>query len=543
MASRDGLDQARWAFADGAWAVAYRQLSEADAAAPLSLPDLERLAVAAQLLGRDDDGLEIWARGHAEAVAQNALPHAARFTFWLAMGFLNRGERARSSGWLARAHRLVEGRDCVESGYLRVPVALGRLLGGELHAALQEFEAAGRTGARFRDADLVALALLGQGQTLIQLGEGARGVPLLDEAMLGVAAGEVSPIVMGIVYCGVIDSCRRVFDLRRAREWTAALSGWCAAHPDLVPFRGTCLVYRAEVLRQQGAWTDALAEARRARELLSADPDGRTLGSALYQLAELARLRGELSTAEAAYRRAHQLGHSPYPGLAQLRLAQGRMEAAAAAIHTALSETRLTVDRCRLLSAAVEISVAAGDVATGRAAAHELEQHAAALDAPLLRATANQAHASVLLAEGDPRAALSAFDRAREEWQGLGLPYEVARTRVRIGEACRALGDEDTARLEFEAARRTYAALGAIEDLRGLAATEGSSSGVASGGLSPRETQVLRLIATGITNRAIADELSISEKTVARHVSNILTKLDLTSRSAATAYAYQHALR
>jgi len=539
----DALERGREAAARQDWALAYRHLSAAEGAAALGVPDLERLAVAAQLLGHDDDGLDVWARAHREAVRRGDVARGARFAFWLAIGFLNRGDVGRGTGWLARGERLLErhGRDCVERGYLLVPIALGSLLAGDAEEAISAFGRAAEVAELYDDGDLATLAQLGLGQALVRSGDTRHGVERLDEAMVAVSAREVSPIIIGIVYCGVIEACQEVFDVRRAREWTEALTGWCDAHPDVVPFRGECLVYRADLMRLNGEWRDALHEAQRARELLMRPGGRRALGGAYYQVGELKRLRADLSGAEEAYRLAHRQGRSPHPGLALLRVAQGRPADALAAIRSTLDDASDPVSRCRLLPASVEIMLAANEVPAARSAADELSRLAADQGAAILVAEAAYAQGAVLLAEGDPRAARGVLHRALAAWHESAMPYQAARARVLIGLACRALGDPDTAQLEFDAARQRFEELDAAADLTRLAALADQPA-AAKGGLTSREVEVLRLVAAGKTNRGIAADLSISERTVARHVSNILTKLGLPSRSAATAWAYERAI-
>jgi len=523
---------------------AYRSLSLADQAAPLRAGDLELLATSSFMIGHYDDFVGCLERAHQAYLDAGEAMRAVRCAFWVGMNLALRGEMSRATGWLGRAQRLVEREegDCVERGYLLMPVMLRHEDIGDWEAAYAVAVSAAEIGERFGDPDLLALAVHEQGLILVNQGRVEEGLGLVDEAMIAVTTGELSPIVTGIVYCSAISGCQEVYALRRAQEWTAALTQWCEEQPDMVSFSGQCLVHRAEITELHGEWRDALEEARRARQRCEQAKNRSAAAQAFYLQGEVHRLRGEFAAAEEAYRDASRYGWEPQPGLALLRLAQGNDDAAAAAIRRVVGETTRPLKRARLLPACVEIMLATGDVEEARIACRELEEISACYESGMLGAMVAHAEGAIDLTEGDARAALLPLRRAWQIWQELEVPYEVARVRTLLGLACRALGDDDTATLELDAARDVFAQLGAAPDLARIDSLARRAPSIEVHGLTARELQVLRLVAAGETNRAIASELVLSERTVDRHVSNIFSKLDVSSRAAATAYAYKHQL-
>lgn len=543
MTTEDPLERGRQAFARQEWAEGYESLSRARAGGDLESIDLERLAVVAYLTGRDTESTAAWERAHSALVDEGDLGAAIRCGFWLAFGLLNRGEFARGGGWLARLERLVDEEegltDCGEKGYLLMPVGLQALEGGDASEALAAFGEVVELGRSCSDSDLQLMGRLGQGQALIRLGETERGLRLLDEVMVAVSVDDVSPIVAGLAYCALIETCSEIFDLRRAQEWTQVLTRWCEAQPDLVPYRGQCLVHRSELMQLEGAWLDAVEQADRACDRLGDPPGQPALGMAFYQRAELSRLRGDFDRAERLYRQAEDRGRRPEPGRARLLLAEGHTRRAREAVEAAVSEEPSLVARIPLLAAQVDIALADADVASARGAAVELAEAASALDSPAAEAMAAYSDGAVLLADTESRQATRSLRRALGLWSEIPAPYEMARTRVLIGRACLDLDDVAAAMIELGAAREIFAGLGAALDVQVLDRLSVEPDG-SDRKLTRRQTEVLALVATGMTNRQIAAELVISEKTVARHVSDIFTRLGVSTRAAATRYAFEH---
>ena len=526
------------------WIAETERLRAADLDDALDADGLARLGLALELTGHPDDAVGAWDRAHQAHLQADDRLAAARCVFWIGFTLAWRGAFAQAGAWRERLAALVPaaGNDSPATAMLLTADAAGRSGRGDERQAVERFERAAALAERFDEADVLLLAVMGCGRSHILLGESEPAAACMDRVMLLIARGEAGDLAAGAGYCGVIASCVGRRDVERAREWTGALSAWCDAQRGLMPFRGECVVHRATLLQLAGAWAEA---ERTLLPLLEGPwPVPAPLGLARYEEAELLRLTGRLAEAERAFRSAVEAGSEAQPGLGRLRLAQGRGEAARAGLERALGLATAPGDRADLLDALVEACLDAGDVDGAERAGSELRASADLVGTSYLRAQAERAIGCVLLARGDAGGALRALRRGWAGWQAIGAPYEAARTRVVVALAARALGDEDAAGMELDAAHQAFAELGAATELARidrLSASSAPPSG-APGRLSPREVEVLRLVAQGCSNREIAGRLFLSERTVARHVGNILAKLQLANRAAATAFAYEHGL-
>jgi DNA-binding CsgD family transcriptional regulator len=507
--------------------------------------DVDQLREAAQskyLMGHRDDAIDLYQRGFRLCQDSGDPAGGLSCAFHLSMMFGTSGEPALSSGWTTRAERLLEELepDVVGAGYVSFLHMYRHLGAGEWAAAAEKAEATTDAGRRHSDRDLVALGLVASGRIAIYSGRAAEGLSRLDEAMAAVAAGEVSPEVFGNVYCIAIEGCQELSALDRVVEWTSALERWCDSQPGLVAFTGQCSVHRGQVMRQHGAWAEALEEFTLAGERyrLVKSPDA--IGQAEGERGDVLRMQGEYAAAEAAYQRAGEHGFDPQPGLALLWLARGLSDAASAAVRRLVAEVANPPGKCRVLPAAVDVLLAVDAVDEARAVAAQLDELASAVGSAGLLASAAYASGAVELAAGDPSGALPYLRKARQLWTRVDCPFEVARVRALTGRALAALGDEESARQELTAAQTTFRSLGAAPAAEEV--TRILSPADLPAGLTAREVEVLRLVASGRSNPQIAAELVLSEKTVARHLSNIFGKLDVGSRTAAAAYAFEHGL-
>ncbi|HET7928391.1 MAG TPA: LuxR C-terminal-related transcriptional regulator [Actinomycetota bacterium] len=535
------IDRARAAVKRKAWSEAYETFLVLEPSG-LTPDDWDGYADAAWWTGRIGESISARQKAYTGFAEAGDDRRAAATAARLCIEHFLRDEQAAGAGWFARAQRHAsELPDCVELGFAAYLEATVLLFTGDPVSAVPLVTRAIEIGRRFGDRDLLGMAIHTQGLILIAQGGSAEGVALLDEAMTSVVAGEVSDYFTGAIYCNVIGACLEIADVRRAAEWGEAARRWSESIPPESRYPGMCRLNRAQIASLRGAWSEAEAESVRAtEELMEFSPP--MAAEALYETGDVRRRRGDLAGAEEAFERAHELGFEPQPGLALLRLAQGRADAALTALRMAVmgaSGNRLR--RARLQWALAETALAAGDLASAAAAADELDTLAGGSDARVLAAFAATVRGSLLLAQGDVPGAVAGLRRASALWQELRLPYELARTRLLFGLTLRAAGDEEGARLELRAALGAFERLGAPGDAARASDLLGGPAAL-PGGLTAREAEVLRLVASGKTNRDIAVELVISEHTVARHLQNMFAKLGVTSRSAATAYAYEHDL-
>lgn len=522
----------------GEWSDAYDALVVVDEDS-LDAEHLEAKADAAWWTSRLPESMRVRAVAY-KAYADRGDDHRAAYNAWfLSFDLALKGERAQAAAWLARARRHVEeDPDCYERGLIAIRESDAAHAKGDLDEALRFAEQARTVAAACESVDLAALAMQSLGALRIESGDAGEGTRLLDEAMSSVVAGETSPMVTGWIYCNVMGACIRIADLRRAGEWAEAARRWTESLQASTPYHGLCRIYRVEVSALRGELENAEGEAERAgEELLAYEPS--VAGFAFAALGEIRRRRGDLAGAEDALLRAHELGHDPQPSLALIRLALGKPNVAATSLLSALHESNdRSLARARTLAACTDVMLAAGDEAAARRAVALLRDIAD--DGGVLDAYAHLAEGTFWLATADEAAAES-LKRAFRLWQDLKMPYEAARTRMLLGDALKASGDDEGAALEWKAAAASFERLGAVLDAED-ATMRLMPKKDRPDGLTDREVEVLRLVAAGKTNKQIASMLVISEHTVGRHVQNIFGKLGVSTRAAATAYAFEHHL-
>jgi DNA-binding NarL/FixJ family response regulator len=533
----DKLAAARAAFAARDWTGARDLFLAARSDVPFDADDLNALAEASWWLGFMDESNAAREDAFEAYVKASDNRRAAMRAIDIAYVYFLKGNGPVGSGWVQRAQRLVgDEPDYPEQGFLLYLTVESSLDGGE--ATLEKAREVQAFGRRHGDRNLIAAGLVAEGRVLIKLGRAQEGVALLDEGMLEASSEDLLPNWAGNIYCHLMAACYELGDIGRAAAWTQSTSDWCDQMAPAVLFKGICRVHRAQVMQIRGAWEQAQDEAERICDEAAHIHVG-IAAEAHYQIGEIRRLRGDLDGAEAAYRRGHELGRDPQPGLALLRLAQGRANAAATLIRSALAGVEDRLTRARLLAAHVEIAIAADDTAAASVAADELDAVADEYRSSGLQAAARRCRGSVLLATGRTDEALSTLRGACSGWSELEAPYECAKVRVLLAQAYRQLGDTESSERELAAARATFLELGAELDAR---LADGKRPTVLPNRLTDREAAVLALVAAGRTNRQIADELLLSQKTVERHLSNIFTKLEVTTRTAAARFAFEHGI-
>jgi ATP/maltotriose-dependent transcriptional regulator MalT len=534
------VDRARAAIGRRDWHGAYEAYSSANPSL-LTASDLEGLADAAWWVSRFPESIEARHRAYEAYVAAGDQRSAAGVAARLAIEHFVREEPSIGGGYLMRAQRHAQAvPEGPEHGFLAMVEANVARFSGDLEGAIARSGDAVAIGQRYGVPDLIAMAIHTQGLSLLDAGRIADGLALMDEAMVDVLSGTLDPYFTGIIYCSLIAACLELSDIRRAGEWSDAAGTWCDSLQPDSPFPAMCRVNRAEVARLRGAWAEAEAEAERASKELEAIEPG-LAGLALVQVGEIHRRTGDLAGAAAAFARARELGANPQPGLSLLHLMQGRAAEAVTSLDLALAAEHQPARRARLLAAKVDAACAAGTIEAATVAAAELDSLARTGLAPTMEALAATAAGAVALASGDAEGALERCNSAAVAWQRLRLPSEVAKARAMVGRALAAIGDEEGARAEYRAALHAFEELGAVPEAAAIRALLTKPGGLPDG-LTGREAEVLRLVAAGKTNRDIAVELVISEHTVARHLQNLFAKIDVSSRAAATAYAYEHDL-
>jgi DNA-binding CsgD family transcriptional regulator/tetratricopeptide (TPR) repeat protein len=560
-----GLGRARELHLESRWAEACEEFVAADRLEPLTAEDLERFAEAAQVLGRGEEAVKILRRAYEARVAAGEFDRAVTTAFWLWQALIINREYARANGWVAQVRRLAQERfaqegpaqerpaqalpahvnppgSMADDGWLLVTDAYALIGLADYEAAAQLLARAAQLASRSGQTDLVAFATTVWGRALIKAGRLKDGLSRLDEAMLSVIDRDTSPRATSLLYCSAIATCHEAHEFARAREWTLALGAWLDSLAQLGgAYFGNCRIYRSRLMRLCGSWDEAVDEVAVVCDDLSGGYGQLVAGHAFYELGEMYRLLGN-PEADDAYRRAGKYGGPTQPGLALLRLAQDDIEPAVVGIRRALTETTGRLERLELLTAGVTVMLAAGDLDAAQAAVDELALIAQVYDTAAVQTEVAAARGAVALAEGDAATALPLLRSAARWWREIEAPYAVATLTVLIALACRSLGDEEAAQLELESARATFTRLGARPDLYRVERLIHPAQPAGLHGLSAREIQVLRLIAAGRTNHAIATELFLSERTVHRHVSNIFDKLGVRSRAAAASYGIRHHL-
>lgn len=514
------------------WRAAYEAFALVAEDTSLGVDDLEAMASAAWRLGRGKESLRVAERVFTQ-LARTDPPSAAMKAVDVALAWLTRGDVNIGQGWMNRARRLLDGEPVGPThGYLAYLDAVVAVMNRDTALIGPRVTELRKLCAQVDSPALAALCHVAEGLEAMLDGRMAEAYGLIDEAMLPVLADEVPLEWAGDIYCIVLHHCHRLADLPRMRAWTQSMERWCNEFAGSATYGGVCDVHRLQV---EAATEDLrllesrLVTASRALE----EVNSWAAGEGYYQLGEVRRRRGDDDGAFAAFGRARMLGVEPQPGEALLRCRSGDGDTAWTDLRVALAGLN-RLDRMSLLRGAVEVALARGDVDEAERHCEELESGAAAFGTPGFRAWAAHARGAVLVRRGEHASALDVLEDALREYRTQQCRYEIAQVYEWMALAHQALGDHETAAADTATADNIYTQLG-VEPVEPCGAT-------APGGLTKREVDILRRIAGGATNKQVAEQICISEKTVGRHLANIYAKLGVSSRTAALAWAHDNNL-
>ena len=514
------------------WHASYEAFTRAGQDTPLGTDDLDAMSTAAWRLGRGKESLRVAERVFAQ-LARTDPPSAAMKAVDLALAWVTRGDLNIGQGWMNRARRLLDGTaEGPTHGYLAYLDAVAAAITGDAQALAEQARVLREMRARLESPAVTALCHVAEALAAIGEARMTEAYGLIDEAMLPVLADQVPIDWAADIYCVVLNQCHRLADLPRMRAWTQSMERWCNDFAASANYGGVCDVHRLQL----SAATDdyGLLEhrlVRASREL--EEVNSWAAGEGYYQLGEVRRLRGDADGAFAAFSRARALGVEPQPGEALLRCAIGHSDTAWTELRVALAgEDRL--GRMRLLRGAVEVALARNSLDEAERHCSELESGAEAFGTPGFRAWAAHARGALLVQQGRYGEALDALEAALREYRIQQSRYDTAQVYDWMAVAHKALGDDELAAADSATAENIYAQLG-VEP----APVCGQRT---PGGLTKREIDILRRVAGGATNKQVAEQICISEKTVSRHLANIYGKLGVSSRTAAVAWAHTNNL-
>jgi DNA-binding NarL/FixJ family response regulator len=532
-AEDDDLVAARDAYARGDWRAAYDHFGRAVKAAELSTDDLSSFGMAAWRLGHGRESIRLSEEAFNRLVAENDTKTAAMKAADVALQWLNGGDQTITRVWVNRARRLLESSPEDEAfAYLLYVDSQIALIEGQFDAGVQRAEELVEFVSRRNSPGLTALGLTASGLSKLPFARTSEALAELDEAMMPVLAGQVPVDWAGDIYCAVIHECYRLGDMSRMKTWTTAMDKWREG-PDVAAswYGTTCEIHKWQLL---SATADYRELEQRLVDALSVIEDFHvgTSGEGHYELGDIRRRMGDVDGARAAFAKAREIGFEPLPGEALLKCQLGDDAAAWSDLQMRFDAEEDEISRIRFLPAAIEISLARNRVDEADRCCRMLEEGAEKFDSPGFRAWAKHARGAVLVKQGSPAEALPFLQDALRRYRSTQRRYEMAQVYEWMSRAHEATGQSADAADDRANAESIYRQLGAKQ-------TQATNAEV-PGGLTKREVEVLALIAAGASNRDVAKQLFISEKTVGRHLANIFVKLDVSSRTAAAAWAHEN---